>query len=107
MGATLAQLARDAPSQRVVVAGWDGAGNVRAKGTLFDSILTAAGGENIAGRLEPVSRSGLQASFDLEQLVAMRPDILAYGSSQAQSLDLASEPLQHPVVRRLYAGRQI
>jgi iron complex transport system substrate-binding protein len=107
MDATLAELARKAPTRRVVVAGWDGAGNVRAKGTLFDSILTAAGGENIAVRLETVSPSGLQASFDLEQLVTMRPDILVYGSSQAESLDLASEPLQHPVVRRLYAGRQI
>jgi iron complex transport system substrate-binding protein len=107
MDATLAELARTAPSRRIVVAGWDGAGNVPAKGTLFDAILTAAGGENVASGITATMFSGRYTTFDLEQLVAMRPDILAYGSSRVGRLDLASEQLQHRVVRRLYAGRQI
>lgn len=107
MDATLAELARTRPSERIVVAGWDGAGNVPAKGTLFDAILTAAGGENVAGGIAATMFSGRYTTFDLEQLVAMRPDILAYGSSRIGRMDLAGEQLQHPVVRRLYAGRQI
>ena len=107
MDATLADLARTRPSARIVVAGWDGAGNVPAKGTLFDAILTAAGGENVAGGITATMFSGRYTTFDLEQLVAMRPDILAYGSSRIGRMDLAGEQLQHRVVRRLYAGRQI
>ena len=39
MDATLAELVRTAPARRIIVAGWDGVGNVPAKGTLFDAIL--------------------------------------------------------------------
>src|SRR5262245_17013577 len=38
MDATLAELAATAPKERIVVAGWDGGGNVPLKGTLFDAI---------------------------------------------------------------------
>jgi len=43
----------------------------------------------------------------LEQLVALKPDILAYGSSRVGRLDLSNERLQHRVVRKLYRGREI
>lgn len=107
MDSTLAELARTKPAQRIVVAGWDGAGNVPAKGTLFDAILTVAGGENVASGITATMFSGRYTSFDLEQLVALRPDILAFGSSRISRFDLANEQLQHRVVRRLFAGRQI
>ena len=106
MDTALADLARTAPSRRIVVAGWDGAGNLPAEGTLFDAILNAAGGENIADRIRTSAFNGY-TSFDLEQLVALRPDVLAYGNARAGSLDLSGEQLRHPVIRRLFAGRQI
>lgn len=104
MDATLAELTRTAPNRRVVVAGWDGVGNVPAKGTLFDAILTAAGGENVANRLS--SFNGY-TTVDLEELVAAHPDILAFGNARVGRLDLSGERLKHRVVRKLFEGRQI
>jgi len=106
MDATLAELARTAPTERIVVAGWDGVGNVPAKGTLFDAILIAAGGENVAERLSASAFNGY-TTVDLEQLVAVHPDILAFGSARVGRLDLSGEQLKHRVVRKLFAGRQI
>ena len=107
MDATLAELAATAPKRRIVVAGWDGAGNVPAQGTLFDSILTAAGAVNLAADIRTNLVFGRYTAFDLEQLVAMRPDILAYGNSRTDSPDLAGEQLRHRLVRKLYAGRVV
>jgi iron complex transport system substrate-binding protein len=107
MDATLADLAATAPKRRIVVAGWEDQGNVPGKGTLFDAILTAAGGENVIANLKTGFVYGRYTGFDLEQLVAMRPDILAYGSSRLGRRDLSSEQLHHRVVRKLYAERAI
>ena len=106
MDATLAELARTAPTRRIAVAGWDGVGNVPAKDTLFDAILTAAGGENVAERLSASAFNGY-TTVDLEQLVAVHPDILAFGNARVGRLDLSGEQLKHRVVRKLFAGRQI
>lgn len=106
MDATLAEFARTAPARRIVVAGWDGVGNVPAKGTLFDAILTAAGGENVVERLSSNAFNGYTA-VDLEQLVAVQPDILAFGNARVGRLDLSGERLKHRVVRKLFEGRQI
>lgn len=107
MDATLAELAASAPERKIVVAVWDGAGNVPAKGTLFDAILTAAGGVNVVAGIETNIVYGRYNAFDLEQLVAKAPDVIAYGASRLGQLTLASQQLQHPVVRKLYAGRAI
>ncbi|HEY4264187.1 MAG TPA: ABC transporter substrate-binding protein [Micropepsaceae bacterium] len=106
MDRTLGALAASAPT-KIVVAGWNGAGDVPAKGTLFDAILTAAGGVNVVAGINAHIVYGQYTGFDLEQLVAMRPDLLAYGRSRAGALDLANQTLQHRIVRKLYAGRQI
>ena len=59
MDATLMQLARHPLPQTIRVAGWDGGGAVPGRGSLFDAILTAAGGVNIAattsGSIRPPS----------------------------------------------------
>src|SRR4029450_195650 len=81
-------------------------GNVPAKGTLFDAILTAAGGENVVDRLGSNAFNGYTA-VDLEQLVAVHPDILAFGNARVGRLDLSAERLKHRVVRKLFADRQI
>ena len=107
MDAALADLARTKPARRIVVAGWTTSGTVPTKGTLFDSILTAAGGENVANLIGVEPLYGQFTTFDLEQVVTLRPDILAYGNSRVGRFDLSGEQLKHPVVRRLFAGRQI
>lgn len=107
MDAALTNLARTKPSRRIVVAGWTTSGIVPAKGTLFDSILTAAGGENVANLIGSEPLYGQSTAFDLEQVVTLRPDILAYGDSRVGRADLTGEQLRHPIVRRLFAGRQI
>jgi iron complex transport system substrate-binding protein len=107
MDAALADLARTKPIRRIVVAGWTTSGTVPAKGTLFDSILTAAGGENVANLFGVQPIYGQFTAFDLEQVVVLRPDVLAYGNSRVGRLDLSGQQLNHPVVRRLFAGRQI
>ena len=48
MEATLAELAANAPPRRIVVAGWGGGGEIPGRETLFNAILTAAGGTNVA-----------------------------------------------------------
>jgi len=107
MDAALDDLARTKPARRIIVAGWTTSGTVPAKGTLFDSILTAAGGENVANIIGDKPLYGQSTAFDLEQVVALRPDILAYGDSRVGRSDLSGEQLRHRVVRRLFAGRQI
>lgn len=107
MDAVLADLARTKPSRQIVVAGWTTSGIVPAKGTLFNSIVTAAGGENVANLIGSKPLYGQYTAFDLEQVVTLRPDILAYGNSRVGRADLSGEQLRHPIVRRLFAGRQI
>jgi len=107
MDAALADLARTKPARRIVVVGWMTSGTMLAKGTLFDSILTAAGGTNVADLVDGGPLYGQFTAFDLEQVVALRPDILAYGDSRIGRPDLSGEQLRHPVVQRLFANRQI
>jgi iron complex transport system substrate-binding protein len=102
MDAALVELARTKPDRRILVASWAVFGGIAARGTLFDSILTAAGGQNSA-----TQAVGADVAFDLEQVVAMRPDILAYGNFRLEQPDLAAERLRHPVIQKLFAGRQI
>jgi iron complex transport system substrate-binding protein len=102
MDANLAELAASAPQRPITVAAWDGSGDVPGKGTLFDAILTAAGAVNIAA-----SGNFRFGSFDIEQLVAMRPDILAYGDSLNRTPGLRRETLRHPLIQKIYADRQV
>ena len=61
------------------------------------TILTAAGGVNIAATLD----AGAYTSFDLEQLIAAHPDILAYAGNVADTPGLNTELAQHPLIRKL------
>jgi iron complex transport system substrate-binding protein len=103
MDETLAELRRTAPPRPFIVAGWNSPGSVPGKGSLFDSILTAAGGVNIAA-----SWSGPgYGTFDVEQILALRPDILAYGDASIETPGLRSSQARHPAIQRFYANRQI
>ena len=102
MDTKLRELDATKPRRIIRVAGWNGGGSVPGKGTLFDSILTAAGGVNVAAE-EGVNDNG----FDLEQLLRTRPDVLAYGDDATTSPGLNTDRALHPVILKLYAGRRI
>ena len=102
MDATLAQLARTGPRRRIRVAQWDGGGFSEGRGTLFDAILTAAGGANVAADL-PAAQAG---ALDVEQVLAARPEVLAQGDEGSRAPSLRGMASAHPALRRLYAGRR-
>jgi iron complex transport system substrate-binding protein len=107
MDATLAELRKTAPAKPITVVAWDGGGNVPGPATLFDAILTAAGAVNVATRLNQNTLYGNYASFDLEQLVTLNPELVIYGGSGNGRPDQVHQQVQHRIVRKLFAGRQI
>jgi iron complex transport system substrate-binding protein len=54
-----------------------------------------------------LSEGESDGSFDLEQLLQARPDVLASGSDNSSFPSLHSDESMHPIVRKLYAGRRI
>jgi iron complex transport system substrate-binding protein len=103
MDSTLRELAASRPPQIIRVAAWGEGGSIPGKGTMFDSILRAAGGINIAAS----DAGGAYTSFDMEQLLLARPDVLAYASNNTDTPSLNTDLAQHPVVLKLYSGRRV
>ena len=103
MDSTLRALAATHPPQKIRVAAWGEGGSIPGKGTMFDSILRAAGGVNIAASLD----SGAYTSFDVEQLLVAHPDILAYASNITDTPGLNTDLARHPLILKLYSGRQV
>lgn len=101
MDATLADLARSRPERRIRVAAWSGDGYVPGRDTLFNVLLDAAGGVNIAA--PPGDRS---SSFDIEQLLMAHPDVLAYAADEPAPA-LKTDTADHPLLLRLYGDRRI
>ncbi len=94
MDAELAAIAALPAVAPVRAIGWDGAAeDVPGADTLFNTILTTAGGINIAAR--PSGRSG----FDLEQVLRAKPRLLLRGTSANQEDSLRGELAEHPVLR--------
>lgn len=101
MDARLARLAATQPRERVRVIGWSGSSSdVPGRDTLFDTILTTAGGSNLGAR-----PAGL-GSFDLEQVLATRPQLLLRGAAYAAAPAMRNEVAQHRIIRRLYGQAQ-
>jgi iron complex transport system substrate-binding protein len=101
MDMTLQALAETKPKSTVRVAAWDGAGDVPGRGTLFDAILTAAGGLNIASSSEEDSH------FGIERLLFARPDVLLYGAEAHAAPALRTDADQHPILLRAFGARRI
>jgi iron complex transport system substrate-binding protein len=99
MDAQLARLDATRPRQTIRVAGWGGGGYVPGRGTLFDTILRAAGAQNIATRGD--------GFYDVESLLAARPDVLAFGDDYADTPSLRADQNQHPVLMKFYSHRRI
>jgi iron complex transport system substrate-binding protein len=101
MDATLAAVALSRPARSIRVAAWNGSGYVPGKDSLFNAVLEAAGGSNIA------ATGGLgYGSVDIEQLLTAQPEVLAYGAEQ-DAPALVTDTAEHPLLMRLYASRRI
>ena len=103
MDLALARLDATRPARRLRVVAWSGAGTVPGRGTLTDAIISAAGGDNIGA----FYRDGRFSSFGLEQLVLARPDAVMQGVAGYDQPSLQQQRARHPLVDRLFAGRQI
>lgn len=102
MDARLAQIDRSPLPRRMRVVAWSGGDSVPGKDTLTNAIIEAAGAVNIA------AQPGAQSSgFDIEQLLAARPDALLYGGDYAGKPSLHADEGQHRLVRLLYGDRRI
>lgn len=103
MDADLAALAARRPRKPLRVVVWSGDGSVPGRGTLTDAIITAAGGINIGARRQ----DGGYSSFGLEDLLAARPDAIMQGVGSYGAPSLHKANARHPVIDKLFAGRQI
>ncbi len=92
---------RRAKPLRVVA--WTGDGSVPGRGTLTDAIITAAGGVNIAAK----RMDDRYSSFGLEELLIARPDAIMQGIGLYTGPALRDNSARHPLIGRLFAGRQI
>jgi iron complex transport system substrate-binding protein len=101
MDTTLQVLARTKPKFAIRVAAWNGGGGVPGRGTLFNAILTAAGGLNIASSSEEDSH------FGIERLLFARPDVLLYGAEAHAAPALRTDADQHPILLRAFGARRI
>lgn len=99
MDAQLRQLADTAPHRPMRVAGWGGGGFVPGRDGLFDAILNVAGGTNI--------NRGVTGYYDVESLIAARPDILAYGDDYIDTPSLRADQNDHPLLLKLFGQRRI
>ena len=95
MDADLARLASARPGNPVRVIGWGGTGeDVPGRDTLFNTILESAGGVNLAA-LENRPRS-----FDLEQVLLARPEVLMRGAAYSNKPALRNSVATHRALRR-------
>ncbi len=98
MDSTLRALAASRPKHPVRVMGWGGGGFVPGRATLFNAVLTAAGGIDIAAH---------DGYFDVESLIAARPDVLLYGDDYIDTPSLRMDQNAHPALLKLYRDRRI
>lgn len=102
MDRTLADLARTAPARPWRVAAWSG-DSVPGRQTLSNAIIEAAGARNVAALQDNSNYN----AFDVEQLLAARPEFLMYGRSDVAHPSLAGEATRHRALRQAYAGRAL
>jgi iron complex transport system substrate-binding protein len=98
MDQALRDMAASKPRRAIRVMGWGGGGFVPGRLTLFNAVLEAAGGVNIAAR---------DGYYDVEGLIAARPDILAYGDDYIDTPSLRVDQNAHPVLLKLFGNRRI
>ena len=97
MDAQLRQLAVGRPRRPIRVAAWNGSGYLAGRGSLFDTVLEAAGGTNI----------GSSGYTGMESLIAARPDVLAQGDEYQGFPSLQAGEAAHPLLVKLFEGRRV
>lgn len=100
MDAQLADLARD-PGPPIRVVAWDRSGFAAGEGTLYDTILRAAGARNLVR--EPMTLSYRKP--DVEVLLKADPTMLVQGAAASEGPGLGDDVLRHRVVRRIWGHR--
>jgi iron complex transport system substrate-binding protein len=100
MDADLAALKAHRPQKPLTVAGWGTGGYVPGTGGLFDAMLTAAGARN-------AERGAFDHYYDVESLIAAKPDVLVYGDTYNGTASLRADQDLHPALLKRYAGRRI
>lgn len=98
MDTALRDLAAAKPVRPIRVMGWGGGGFVPGRTTLFNAVLDAAGGTDIATN---------DGYYDVEGLIAAKPDVLAYGDDYIDTPSLRMDQNAHPVLLTLYRARRI
>jgi iron complex transport system substrate-binding protein len=98
MDQTMRALAASKPAHPIRVMGWGGGGFVPGRSTLFNAVLEAAGGIDIAAE---------DGYTDVEGLIAAKPDVLAYGDDYIDTPSLRLDQNAHPLLLKLYGNRRI
>jgi len=99
MDADLAVLKAHRPPKPLIVAGWGTGGYVPGTGGLFDTMLTVAGARNV--------EHGAFGYYDVESLIAAKPDVLVYGDTYSGTASLRADQDLHPALLKRYAGRRV
>ena len=99
MDRALDDLARD-PGPPIRVVAWDQTGFSAGAGTLYDTILTAAGARNAVR--EPMALR--YRTPDVEVLLQTAPKLLVRGSRDARIAGLGDDVTRHRLVRRFWSG---
>ena len=97
MDAQLRQLAARKPLHPVRVVAWNGSGYLAGRGSLFDTVLEAAGGSNV----------GSPGYTSMESLIALHPDVLAQGDEYKDMPSLQAGQAAHPLLLKLFGGRRV
>lgn len=105
MDETLRRLSATAPKNAIRVMGWGGSGFAPGRGSLFNTILEAAGGHNIT--LDSSNKGAGGGYYDMEDMIAARPDILATGDDYRDTPSLRTDQNDHPLLVKWFAGRRI
>ncbi|MET0183684.1 MAG: ABC transporter substrate-binding protein [Caulobacterales bacterium] len=103
MDADLAKLRSLDAEWRPRVVAWEGDGSTLGRGTLLNSVIEAAGAQNIAAEMGAAP----YGAFDIEALIVSRPDILIEAHALSGLSDRRMDVARHPFVRRYYENRRI
>lgn len=90
----LRTLARQRPARPVRVAEWGNGGYVPGQGGLFGAMLDAAGAVSI--------ERGAMGYYDVEALIAGRPQALIFGDTYAGLASLRADQNDHPALKAHY-----
>jgi len=95
----LRAIAANRPAKPLRVAEWGNGGYVPGAGGLFSTMLKEAGAVSIENRS--------MGFYDVEALIAAKPDLLIYGDTYRGMATLRSDQDNHPALMKRFDGRRI